>query len=51
MQSAMNDRNKYNYMETTLQEINRKYISLPEDEEKRNKRVLEFVSTYCTIKK
>lgn len=41
----MEDKKKYyKYMENTLQSINKNYISLPDDEVKRNNQVLENVS-------
>lgn len=39
----MDDKKRYNYMENVLQTINKNYISLPDDEVKRNNRVLEEV--------
>ncbi|XP_018576659.1 uncharacterized protein LOC108915173 [Anoplophora glabripennis] len=39
-----NEKKKYNQMENVLNKINQKYISLPEDEKKRNNKILEQVT-------
>lgn len=38
------EKKKYNQMENVLNKINQKYISLPENEKKRNNKILEQVS-------
>ncbi|KAF2900412.1 hypothetical protein ILUMI_05774 [Ignelater luminosus] len=39
----MEDKKRYNYMENALQNINKSYISLPDDEVKRNNQILENI--------
>ena len=42
----MAEKKKYNYMENVLTEINRNFISLDDNEVKRNNKILESVSIY-----